>query len=319
MQNLQETQDKLFQEVKALLEQISGCVSVEDFIFNSNNFKNLSEKVVALKIYQEITQSLAQEEKEEDFTEKPSINFEIDTKPIEVLEIKSEEEIIIEKPDVSEEIDEEYFVEKNEEQEQNLEISKVEALQEFSEISEIKTQIEGKDEEERLHEERRKIIDISASHQIKDEISAKELKTKITENKEISHERKFKLAHIKGLKSVVQSLFDDDPLEHIQEEPKVETPAISSSLVKSNMPIDFLEAEKTLPDFKLDINDKLAFTKMLFEGSQAELNDVVKKLNSFKTLEDAKSYLSDIYYERNWQKADEYAQRLWSLVENKFL
>lgn len=318
MQNLQETQDKLFQEVKALLEQISGSSSVEDFIFHSDNFKNLSEKVVALKIYQEINQSLNQEEKAEDFTEKPSINFEIDTKPIEVLEAKNEEEIILEKTEISEEIDEEYFVEKNEVQEQILEISKVEAIQEFSEMSEIKTQIEDKEEEERLHEERRKIIDISVSHQIKEENSVEELKPKVTENEEVHHERKFKLAHIKGLKSAVQSLFDDDPLEHIHEEPKVETPPKNPSLQKNNMPTDYLEAEKQLPDFKLDINDRLAFSKMLFDNSQSELNEVVKKLNSFKTLDEAKAYLSDVYYERNWEKVDEYAQRLWSLVENKF-
>jgi hypothetical protein len=48
------------------------------------------------------------------------------------------------------------------------------------------------------------------------------------------------------------------------------------------MPTDYLEAEKLLPDFKLDINDKIAFTKVLFGGSQVELNEVVAKLNSFK-------------------------------------
>ena len=100
-------------------------------------------------------------------------------------------------------------MEKNEVQEQILEISKVETIQEFSEMSEIKTQIEDKEEEERLHEERRKIIDISVSHQIKEENSVEELKPKVTENEEVHHERKFKLAHIKGLKSAVQSLFDD--------------------------------------------------------------------------------------------------------------
>ena len=75
---------------------------------------------------------------------------------------------------------------------------------------------------------------------------------------------------------------------------------------------------RQLPDFKLDINDRLAFSKMLFDNSQSELNEVVKKLNSFKTLDEAKAYLSDVYYEKNWEKVDEYAQRLWSLVENKF-
>ncbi len=56
-----------------------------------------------------------------------------------------------------------------------LEISKEEAIQEFSEMSEIKTQIEDKEEEERLHEERRKIIDISVSHQTTEENSGEQL------------------------------------------------------------------------------------------------------------------------------------------------
>ena len=38
-----------------------------------------------------------------------------------------------------------------------------------------------------------------------------------------------------------------------------------------------------------------------------------------RTLEQAKEYLSEVYYEKGWEKVDEYAQRLWSLVENKFM
>ena len=80
-----------------------------------------------------------------------------------------------------------------------------------------------------------------------------------------------------------------------------------------------MEAEKPKPQFKLDLNDRIAFTKTLFGGSQSELNEVVGNLNSFKTLEEAKEYLSDLYYQKKWSKVDEYAQRLWILVENKFL
>ena len=130
------------------------------------------------------------------------------------------------------------------------------------------------------------------------------------------------MAHIKGLKATVQSLFDDDPLEHIQE--KIDVTHLpeekkAPSLLKTNLPTDYMEAEKTLPDFKLDINDRIAFTKVLFNGSQVELNQVVNRLNSYATLEQAKEYLSEVYYEKGWEKVDEYAQRLWSLVENKFM
>ena len=80
-----------------------------------------------------------------------------------------------------------------------------------------------------------------------------------------------------------------------------------------------MEAEKTLPDFKIDINDRVAFTKVLFNGSQVELNQVVSRLNSYATLEQAKDHLSKFIMRKGWERVDEYAQRLWSLVENKFM
>lgn len=80
-----------------------------------------------------------------------------------------------------------------------------------------------------------------------------------------------------------------------------------------------MEADKVKPEFRLDLNDRIAFSKMLFNGSQSDLNETVAHLNGFRNLEEAKEYLSDLYYERKWSKVDEYAQRLWILVENKFL
>ena len=138
-------------------------------------------------------------------------------------------------------------------------------------------------------------------------------------------EKKFKLASIKGLKPV-ESLFDEETLEatKIASNTPVSTATIpistpEPSLVKSNVSTSYMEAEKSKTEFRLDLNDKLAFTKMLFGGSQSELNDTVRILNSFKNLDEAKEYLSELYYQRHWNKAEEYAQRLWSLVENKFL
>lgn len=69
---------------------------------------------------------------------------------------------------------------------------------------------------------------------------------------------------------------------------------------------------------RLDLNDKMAFSKKLFNGDSDEMFLVMEMLNSFKTLDEAKEYLSDMYYERNWKNVDEYAQRLWSLVEGRF-
>ena len=310
MQKLQETQERLFAEIKELISKISSFSNEEDFIAEVGVFTELQEKVISLKNYSEMLSVIRAEENVEQDIERQVINFEIDTKKLDdfsqqVVDIEEEQNI--------------------NELAENIEKEKE---QEISEITLAKEEMEKKDEEERLHEERRKIIDIPAPvhhHEEKSELTSEEKSVSQEESHHETkehHEKKFKLAHIKGLKATVQSLFDDDPLEHIQE--KIDVTHLpeekkAPSLLKTNLPTDYMEAEKTLPDFKLDINDRIAFTKVLFNGSQVELNQVVNRLNSYTTLEQAKEYLSEVYYEKGWEKVDEYAQRLWSLVENKFM
>lgn len=319
MQNLKETQDKVYQEVKSLLQEFSGYSSEEDFIKNIDKIKIFSDKASELKIYTEIEKWISEEKIVEENVVREAINFEIDTKQIidiqeEIIkeEIPEIQEFAKEEPTVSEKIDEEYFLEKEAEQNTLAENIQNEVNEELEQISNTKEEIEKHEEQERIHEERRKILDIEKPIHTEKTVEPTEI------HESPHHSKKFKLSHIKGL-NIVQSLFDDDHLVNIPEESKEVTPPKNPSLLKNNMPTDYLEAEKQLPDFKLDINDKIAFTKVLFGGSQVELNEVVAKLNSFKKIDQAKDYLSDVYYERNWQKVDEYAQRLWSLVENKFM
>ncbi|WP_379967496.1 hypothetical protein [Epilithonimonas sp. UC225_85] len=162
-----------------------------------------------------------------------------------------------------------------------------------------------------LEEKRRQIVEFSRENTTTHE----KPKEQYQSQNEDPHDKKFKLANIKGLK-IAKSLFDDDHLEEVeQHQPKQE----SGSLLKNNVPTDYMEAPKPKPEFKLDLNDRIAFSQYLFNGSQSELNQVVTILNSFTSLEKAQEFLSDIYYERDWKKVDSYAQRLWTLVENRFL
>lgn len=225
-------------------------------------------------------------------------------------------------------LDDEILIEENEEQfvASNISLEQGELATETSNVENIVNDIkndhsaEEKQEEKVLAEvhDRRTIVEIDKP--VPEETDRHPSDESFENLDEYHQEKKIKLANIKGLKAV-QSLFDDDPLERDfpkenQPEPVKED---SGSILKSNIATNFMEAEKLKPEFKLDLNDRIAFSKMLFEGSQADLNDTVAQLNHFKTLEEAKEYLSDLYYERKWSNVDEYAQRLWILVENKFL
>ncbi|RLJ31303.1 hypothetical protein CLU97_0716 [Chryseobacterium sp. 7] len=230
----------------------------------------------------------------------------------------------------AETLDDEILIEENEEQfvASNISIEQGEMATETSNVENILSEIKNDHSEEPAKEEsilaevydRRKIVEIDRPVP---EETDRHPSDESFENLEAYHqEKKIKLANIKGLKAV-QSLFDDDHLETEVPLPKEKEPAAvkedTGSILKSNIPTQFMEADKQKPEFKLDLNDRIAFSKMLFEGSQTDLNDTIFQLNQFKTLEEAKEYLSDLYYDRKWNKVDEYAQRLWILVENKFL
>jgi hypothetical protein len=186
-------------------------------------------------------------------------------------------------------------------------------------LTEIKKDTETHEEEILISEDidRRKIVEIDKPTSESDKPASDES----FENLEAyQQEKKIRLANIKGLKSI-QTLFDDDHLEREipQEKPASVIKEDTGSLLKTNIPTDYMEAEKQKPEFRLDLNDRMAFTKLLFGGSQTDLNHAVAELNRCRNLEEAKEYLSDLYYDRKWDKVDEYAQRLWILVENKFL
>ncbi|SDM06868.1 ring-infected erythrocyte surface antigen domain-containing protein [Chryseobacterium taihuense] len=265
----------------------------EDEVIYGNNTEEKS-------FTEQLSETDIQEQNQPEFSEKIADIFDADH--------YGEDDLLIEETethDVSDEI-------KLNQEEIITENSNVEAV-----LDEIKK--DSHYEEDTSDEsDRSKIVDIEKP--VSETVRETPLSDQNFENIEAyRNEKKIKLANIRGLKSI-QTLFDDDPLE--REKENQEDPVVkedTGSLIKSNIPTDFMEAAKPRPEFRLDLNDRLAFTKVLFGGSQTDLNNAISELNRCKNLEEAKEYLSDLYYDKKWDKVDEYAQRLWLLVENKFM
>ena len=392
MQNWRESYDKVFEEIKNLLSELSKSDTYEDILAKENEINQLYQKFSFLKVSQNFEFSSTEIEPlqiiENQLTKSDSNlisveDFEEENKVAEIVVEETEiHDIFDDVPEVEEvhsfeEIDarEDLLEEQVLENDPVNEIDEVQNEEQIDEvISEISTplnviediineseetietqtpeeilleeateklepmqdsqfsfamekeqpiaEVSNDDYEARLaekeaklkelEENRRKIVEFS-----KENTQPKENTQKVYESQTQaeSHDKKFKLAHIKGLK-IAKSLFDDD---HLEEEEKPVPVQTSGSLLKNNVPTDYMEAPKPKPEFKLDLNDRIAFSQYLFNGSQSELNQVVSILNSFNSLEKAKEFLSDIYYERDWKKVDNYAQRLWTLVENRFL
>ncbi|MDY3338178.1 hypothetical protein PG279_03170 [Riemerella anatipestifer] len=284
MVNFNYTEEKVWKECKALLDNLSAINNSEDFLEKSNLVSSLYENLIFLKKLKdyEVELSLNEVNKIDDNQEEKTIFEELPVvvdetnHHIEVEELH-EVELEIETP-ASTEVVEELKFEFANAKEEELEVLELEPIQE-----EPMEDVEIQSVEEQQEE----------NQETEEEISEEQ-------------DKKIKLAHIKGL--AVQSLFDEETIT----EPKQKT-AVPEEVEPLVAP------SKPRQDFKLDFNDRLAFLKVLFDNSQVDMNEVIKKLNSFDDIEQAREYLSDVYYERNWGKVDEYAQRLWALVENKFL
>ena len=361
MQNLEDLKEKIFFEAKNIIETLSKITTQEELLLKKDLIEELDERISFIKILdknqnyfisdlssqdienQELNPN-SENQKYSEFSDDPmeeevlftnelndihQDNDEIDSEEIfesEVSEIKNE--ISIQIPELAETMVEnpvDVMIEDVEPEE--IVISENENIEDeidsdFDE--EYRKNVEEKERELReIEEKRRRIVEFEKEDIVKNPVELEPEDLSAIQEKHEEQARKFKLANIKGLKSV-QSLFDEDPLEKLEEnefneKEKTKVEPTESSLLKTNIPTDFMEAEKPKPEFRLDLNDKIAFSKTLFDGSQSDLNDAIRNLNEFKNLEEAKEYLSDLYYQKNWKKHDDYAQRLWILVENKFL
>lgn len=86
-----------------------------------------------------------------------------------------------------------------------------------------------------------------------------------------------------------------------------------------NAPVKSLN-DKIRNDIQIGLNDRIAFVKNLFGGSQEDFNRVVSQLNSFKTEKEAKKFINKMVKpDYNWADNEEIEQRFMSIVERKFL
>jgi len=78
---------------------------------------------------------------------------------------------------------------------------------------------------------------------------------------------------------------------------------------------DLIMSQKSL---QIDLNDRIAFVKNLFNNSQEELNRVVSQLNTMSSEREALSLLKMVKKEYNWDGQEVYEERLLMLIERKF-
>jgi hypothetical protein len=78
--------------------------------------------------------------------------------------------------------------------------------------------------------------------------------------------------------------------------------------------------DKLQGDIQIGLNDRIAFVKNLFDGSQEDFNRVVSQLNSFKTEKEARKFINKmIKPDYDWTNKEAIEERFMAIVERKFL
>ena len=317
MQTLQDIQDKIFFETKSMLETIGKINSKDELLSNRALFAEVTDRIAFLRILEKNEDSFNQDLVPEISSDQLIVDNTIITEANDQMEFNDNdfaEDIIEEEVIFTASLnDSDEEIQIAEIAESNLSENEIPLIVEQEEADYAERVAKKERDFEQMEERRRKIVEFS-KHETTSEEPIENAMVQ-PESLQEQGEKKFKLANIKGLK-VVQHLFDNDPIE--EEESPEKSTVDPGSLLKTNVKTDFMEAERKKQEFRLDLNDKVAFSKSLFAGNDEELKLTIEKLNSFDNLDDAKHYLSEVYYLKDWSKVDEFAQRLWNLVESKF-
>jgi hypothetical protein len=71
----------------------------------------------------------------------------------------------------------------------------------------------------------------------------------------------------------------------------------------------------------IGLNDRIAFVKQLFAGSNEDYNRVVSQINTFDSFDEAQEFVESMVKPdyNNWEGKEDYATRFMNLIEKKFI
>lgn len=144
------------------------------------------------------------------------------------------------------------------------------------------------------------------------------------------HEEDIMTPGIDTIKDMVSEMPNDTPVDEVLAEFLAKPDYIkndkelfmpqSKVAPKSVTPTKSLNDKLTNKEIKVDLNNRLAFVKHLFDGSTEDYNRVLSQLNTIDTEERSVSFIENMVkpdYNR-WAGKEEYAERFMLLIERRF-
>jgi hypothetical protein len=281
--------------------------------------QKLYETLSVLKFYQDNYEVLKSEVDAAELEEKLETAFEAETSQVVVTEVKVETMVETEAPAVetetlaAEEAQEEPVVTEAETEVETVEEEEEEVEEEAeasAEVTEIETEVaaETAATEAPLFTPIFELAEEEAEEEAPAAETASELKP---ETKHVALEDLLGENYVDPVfvKPNEVSLFPTETKEEIVPQPEIEQPKPAASLNSA--------FAKTI---EIGLNDRIAFVNHLFGESNEDFNRVISQLNTFDTLEEAKTFLNEMVIPdyNYWVGKEDYMERFMTVVERKF-
>lgn len=95
----------------------------------------------------------------------------------------------------------------------------------------------------------------------------------------------------------------------------------TKSSIKKETAVKSLNDKLNGATIKVDLNNRLAFVKHLFDGSTEDYNRVMSQLSTIDTEERSIAFIDNMVKPdyKNWEGKEEYAERFIALIERRFV
>jgi hypothetical protein len=284
---------QLHQEAQKLYEKLAVLRFYEE---NINVLKDeISEEELEEKLFADApskTEVISTEEKIQEVEAEVSSETEEELVAVETIaeEIVTEEEQIVDKEELEEEIT---AVEEPAQEELNTE--KEEPV--FSPLFELAEEEEEKPVQ-KLEQKQISFEDLLGSDYKEPEfVKVNDVPAEVEKATEISFEK------------VEEKITSDVKIEKTTEAYSVKTEHKMASL-----------NDTLIKGINIGLNDRIAFVKHLFGGSNEDFNRVISQISTYDSFEEVQQFVVDMVKPdyNNWEGKEEYADRFMNLVEKKF-
>ena len=130
-------------------------------------------------------------------------------------------------------------------------------------------------------------------------------------------------ADLDSVNEIVTEIPDERDIESVDD--LFSSVANPEFIIKENNDNEILNESKKLNEslikgIKIGLNDKIAFTKGLFDGSEEDFSRVVSQLQTYSSWDEAFDFLNNIVKPdyNNWEGKEEIEKRFLKCIENNF-